>query len=233
MMKIQIQDNGNKTMHVTEAVLSRRSIRAFTSQPVAREALQRVLDKARFSPSGCNFQPWEATILAGEPLRVLQEKMQSSPPQNPVEYDIIPQNIGPDYMARLAGNGERQYAAEGIARDDAVARQAFIMRNAIGFGAPVLLLCHFPRVMGPPQWSDVGMWLQTIMLLLREEGLDSCPQEFLAIHARLIKAHIGVSDETHIFFCGMAIGYRDASAPVNHYERPRVALQDQAKFVGF
>ena len=107
------------------------------------------------------------------------------------------------------------------------------MRNYNGFGAPVLLLCHFPRLMGPPQWSDVGMWLQTIMLLLREEGLDSCPQEFLSLYAQLIKQHIGVSDESHIFFCGMAIGYRDPAAPVNSYDRPRVPLDRQVSFVGF
>ncbi len=87
--------------------------------------------------------------------------------------------------------------------------------------------------MGPPQWSDVGMWLQTVMLLLREEGLDSCAQEFMSIHARLIKAHIGVSDETHVFFCGMAIGYRDPANPVNAFERGRVALDEQVRFVGF
>jgi nitroreductase len=195
--------------------------------------LLRVLDKARFCPSGCNFQPWEATILTGEPLKELQRKMAATAPQNPVEYVIQPADIPEEYRQRLAENGELQYGAEGIARDDAAARQAFMMGNYSGFNAPVLLLCYFPRVMGAPQWSDVGMWLQTIMLLLREEGLDSCPQEFLSLYARLIKDHIGVDDQTHIFFCGMAIGYRDVNAGVNNYERPRAPLERQVRFVGF
>jgi nitroreductase len=87
--------------------------------------------------------------------------------------------------------------------------------------------------MGPPQWSDVGMWLQTVMLLLREEGLDSCPQEYLSFHARLIKDFIGVSDETHIFFCGMAIGYADSSAACNTYTRTRIPLDQVVQFRGF
>ena len=218
---------------VTKAVLNRRAIRAFSDRAVPVEVLTRVMDKARWSPSGCNFQPWEATILAGEPLSSLQAKMATTAPQSPAEYDIQPKGLPPEYLARLSENGERQYTAEGIGRDDAAARQAFAMRNYNGFGAPVLLLCHFPRLMGPPQWSDVGMWLQTIMLLLREEGLDSCPQEFLSLYAQLIKQHIGVSDESHIFFCGMAIGYRDPAAPVNSYDRPRVPLDRQVSFVGF
>jgi nitroreductase len=220
-------------MSVSEAVESRRSVRAFLDKPVPQEVLRRVLDKARMSPSGCNFQPWEATILAGAPLKALQEKLMTAPPQKPIEYPITPDGIGPEYTARLGEITEKRMTAEGIARDDQDARMAWILRNAVGFGAPALLLCYFPRVMGPPQWSDVGMWLQTIMLLLREEGLDSCPQEYLAIYARLIKEHIGVSDESHIFFCGMAIGYREPEAACNTYERTRVPLEEQVRFIGF
>lgn len=222
-----------KSMTVSEAVLSRRAVRAFTDRTVDKDLLEKVMNKARWSPSGCNFQPWEATILSGEPLRELQQAMMRTPPQDPVEYVIQPVDIPAEYVGRLAENGERQYAADGIARDDAEGRKAAVMRNYTAFGAPVLLLCHFPRVMGPPQWSDVGMWLQSVMLLLREEGLDSCPQEFLSLYGRLIKSHIGVDDETQIFFCGLAIGYRDETAPVNNYDRPRVPLDRQVKFSGF
>ena len=218
---------------VTDAVMSRRSVRAFLDMPVSLDVLRRVLDKARFSPSGCNFQPWEATILTGAPLRALQEEMARTSPQVPVEYVIQPPDLPSKYLDRLAEIGERQYASEGIAREDTAARQAFVMRNYTGFGAPALLLCHFPRLMGPPQWSDVGMWLQTVMLLLREEGLDTCPQEFLSLYGKLIKRHIGVDDDSHVFFCGLAIGYRDPEAPINQYERTRIELDQQVRFVGF
>lgn len=172
-------------------------------------------------------------MITGEPLAELQAKMRQLPPQNPAEYVIQPADIGAEYLERLAEMGERQYGADGIARDDVAGRQAAVMQNYVGFGAPVLLLCYFPRVMGPPQWSDVGMWLQTVMLLLREEGLDSCPQEFLSLYGKVIKEHIGVSDETHIFFCGVAIGHGDTEAPVNNFARPRVSLERQVSFVGF
>lgn len=44
--------------------------------------------------------------------------------------------------------------------------------------------------------------------------------------------HIGVSNETHIFFCGMGVGYR-ADTPVNAFTRARVLLERQVRFVGF
>lgn len=220
-------------MSVSDAVLSRRSIRSFQDRPVPLAVLRDVLDKARMSPSGCNFQPWEAVILAGEPLRALQDKMMAAEPQSPIEYHITPPGIGEEFNVRMRENGALMYGAMGIARGAADLRTTFSNSNKLSFGAPALLLCSIPRVMGPPQWADVGMWLQSIMLLLREQGLDSCPQEFMAIYARLIKEHIGVSDESHILFCGLAIGYRDDSASVNGFERLRVPLDEQARFIGF
>lgn len=220
-------------MFVSEAVASRRSIRQFLDKPVALETLQRVLERAQMAPSGCNFQPWQATVLSGDPLRELQAKMAASEPQDPAEYSWMAPEVLPEYKARLQQMGASLYGAMGIGRGDVDMRATFSNGNIHSFGAPAVLLCYFPRVMGPPQWSDVGMWLQTIMLLLREEGLDSCPQEFLAMYARIIKDHIGVSDESHIFFCGIAIGYRDDSVPVNQFDRARAPLDEVVRFVGF
>lgn len=220
-------------MNVSEAVASRRSIRAYIDKPVPLEVLTRVLDKARMAPSGCNFQPWEATVLTGAPLAALQEKMLVAERQDPIEYSYSEPQKSQVYLPRLQALGAAMYGAMGIVREDKDARRAFTEANVRSFGAPVLLLVHINRLHAAPQWADVGMWLQTIMLLLREEGLDSCPQEWMSDYGRLIKSHIGVSDETHILFCGLAIGYGDRSASVNGFERERVPLNEQVRFEGF
>lgn len=220
-------------MTVSEAVRNRRSVRAFLPKQVELETLRRVMDKARWAPSGCNFQPWEATIVTGEPLRDLQAKMVATPFQDPPEYTVTPPDMPAKYTDRLFELGAHMYEAMGIARDDGERRQDMMRQNFISFGAPAVLLCYFPRLMGPPQWSDVGMWLQTVMLLLKEEGLDSCPQEFLSYHARIIKDFLGVDDESHLFFCGIAIGYADEEQAVNRFERFRIPLDEQVRFLGF
>lgn len=218
---------------VTEALATRRSIRAFSDRPVPLELIRGILDKARMSPSGCNFQPWQATVLTGAPLKALQEKLLQARPQSPEEYPIIPAGMPERFMERQREVGARMYASEGIDRDNKEGRQIVAGRNLTSFGAPVLLVCYMDRIMGPPQWSDVGMWLQSIMLLLREEGLDSCAQEYMALYARLIKDHIGVPDDRFILFCGLAIGYRDPDAPINNFERTRQPLENQVSFMGF
>ncbi|WP_240959280.1 nitroreductase [Novosphingobium olei] len=220
-------------MSVSDAVLSRRSIRAFKDTPVPLEVLRRIMDKARWAPSGCNFQPWEATILTGEPLKALQGKILQSPPQDPIEYSFSDPEVIPECKARLQAVGAAMYTAMNIGRGDKDARLEFMQKNATSFGAPALLVCYMDRRNSAPQWSDTGMWLQTIMLLAREEGLDTCPQEFLSLYARLIKEHIGVSDESHILFCGIAIGYREEDEAVNNFPREREPVDGNVRFLGF
>jgi nitroreductase len=124
------------------------------------------------------------------------------------------------------------YGAMAIARADGKGRSDFAQSNLVSFGAPVLLLCHFPKWMKEAQWSDTGMWLQTIMLLAREEGLDTCPQEYMGMYGRTIKDHLGMSEDT-MLFCGIAIGWRDESDSVNSFPRERVPLDEQVTFLGF
>ncbi|MFO1239755.1 MAG: nitroreductase [Sphingomonadaceae bacterium] len=219
-------------MNVREAVLSRRSVRAFSSEAISLDTITAILETARWAPSGCNFQPWEATVLTGAPLKALQDVLLQSKFDEPLEYDFSAPGQVEKYQDRLRRVGAAMYGAMGITRDDDETRANFAKANCVSFGAPVLLLCHFPKLMKEPQWSDVGMWLQTIMLLLRGEGLDSCPQEYMGLYGRTIKQHLGLSEDT-LLFCGLAIGKRDPSSPVNVFERERVPLGEQITFLGF
>ncbi|MFY8193856.1 nitroreductase [Novosphingobium sp. B1] len=223
-------------MHVSEAVRSRRSIRAFLPDPIEQNVLERVLTKAQQSPSGGNVQPWHAHILTGEPLARLVATVADVIPQGRAahapEYAIYPEALEGAYEARRFGVGEAMYAALGIGRDDKRGRLAQFMNNFRGFGAPVLMLVHTPRYMGPPQWSDIGMWLQTVMLLLREEGLDSCAQEAWAVYQKQVRSCVAIPDD-HVFFCGLAIGRRDPQAPVNTFDVPRARLAEVVSFEGF
>ena len=223
-------------MTVTHAVATRRTVRAFLPDPVERATLERVLDTARNTPSGGNVQPWNATVLTGQPLARLLASVAEVLPQGRAahapEYDIYPKGLDGAYETRRLAVGEALYASLAIPREDRAARLQWFARNFQAFGAPVLMLVHTPKYMGPPQWSDIGMWLQTIMLLLREEGLDSCPQEAWAIYSAQIRAQVAIPDD-HIFFCGMAIGHRDPAAPVNNFPVPRAPLAETVTFDGF
>ena len=223
-------------MNVTEATQSRRSVRAFLDKPVDRAIIERVLTTAQRAPSGGNTQPWNAEIITGEPMRQLIDSVAKVLPDGPKsfspEYDIYPKDLDGVYEQRRRGVGEDLYGALEIPKDNKAGRLMWFANNFRAFGAPVMMLVHTPRYMGPPQWSDIGMWLQTIMLLLREEGLDSCAQEAWAMYSKQIRATVAIPDD-HIFFCGMGIGYRDAQAPVNNFDVARADIDEAINWHGF
>ena len=223
-------------MNVTEAVTSRRSIRAFQDKPVDQAVLRQILEVAQRSPSGGNTQPWNAVMLTGEPLAALFAKVAKVLPQGRAamapEYHVYPPELEGAYEVRRQGIGEAMYAALEIPRDNKMGRLAWFARNFQGFGAPVLMLVHTPKYMGPPQWSDMGMWLQTVMLLLREAGLDSCAQEAWAVYSKQIRECVDIPDD-HIFFCGMAIGWGDREHAVNTFPVSRAPLAEVVRWEGF
>jgi nitroreductase len=222
-------------MTVSDAVAGRRSIRRFLPDSVDQAVLRDVLERAQQAPSGGNVQPWNAHVIAGEPLARLLATVAEVLPQGRAahapEYAIYPEALDGAYSERRFGIGEAMYAALEIPREDKAGRLRQFAANFRAFDAPVLMLVHTPRYMGPPQWSDIGMWLQTVMLLLREAGLDSCAQEAWAIYQAQIRACVPIPDD-HIFFCGMAIGHRDPDAAINRFPVPRAPLDEVVTFLG-
>ena len=223
-------------MKVSEAVASRRSIRAFLDKAVDRGTIERVLEKAQRAPSGGNTQPWHGVVLTGDPLARLIARIAEDLPKGRAafapEYHVYPPELDGAYEDRRRGVGEDMYGALAIPRKDKPARLAWVARNFQAFGAPVLMLVHTPKYMGPPQWSDIGMWLQTVMLLLREEGLDSCPQEAWAVYSKQIREVVAIPED-HTFFCGLAIGWGDRDAPVNRFPVARAPLEEAVRWEGW
>jgi nitroreductase len=221
-------------MTVSQAVAARRSIRVFDSRPVDTALLRELLDKARQSPSGGNVQPWHATVLSGKRLELLRQDaraamMKGKDGVEVPEYQIYPSDLPDPWRSRRGANGEAMYAALGIERADKTARMAAVARNFDFFGAPVGLLLHTPHWMGQPQWADLGMWLQTLMLLLVEAGLGSCAQEAWSTYPETVK-RVAEIPADHIFFCGLAIGYPAVSAPINSFPNPRAPLDEMVRF---
>jgi nitroreductase len=220
---------------VSEAVARRRSIRAFLPTPVDMALLRDLVDRATRAPSGGNLQPWRLHIASGDALARLKaaarERLATSVFGDGAEYAVYPKDLAEPYRSRRFAVGEAMYARLGIPREDKAARLAWFANNYALFGAPVGLFCFVPRDHGPPQWSDCGMMLQTLMLLLVEAGLDSCAQEAWSILPKTVGGFFGVPDAL-MLFTGMAIGYRDPQAPVNAWDVPRAPLDEVATFHG-
>ncbi|MET8331072.1 nitroreductase [Streptomyces sp. NPDC005181] len=219
-------------MDVYEAVTSRRAVRGFTDRHVPREVLERVLSAAAWAPSGSNLQPWHAYVLTGGPLAELKrrvgERVAAGDPWDEREYEMYPPALKSPYGERRSAFGEQRYGALGIPREDLVARQRAASANWDCFGAPAALFCYIDRDMGPAQWADVGGYLQTVMLLLRAEGLHSCTQMAWSVYRKTVAEALSPPDEL-ILYCGMSIGFEDAT--MGDARTGRAPLDETVTFV--
>ena len=217
-------------MNVSEAVKSRNSTRSFLSREVSNDLIGKLLEKSSRAPSGGNLQPWKVFIINNSSMKDFLEFQENwTEPEVPA-YEIYPPKLKEPYRTSRFELGEQMYELLGIGREDKDARIAQVMENFRFFGAPCAFFCYVDRQMGPPQWSDLGMFLQTFMLLAKEAGLDTCAQEAWSVKHDSVSKFVKAED-SDILFCGMAIGYRDESAIVNSLRSERRPLKEWAKFL--
>ena len=223
-------------MKVSEAVATRMSCRAFLPTPVPEATVRAILEAARQAPSGGNLQPWRVYALAGAPLAELvatvRARTRTQPRGDGSEYEIYPTGLWEPYRSRRFKCGEDMYATIGVTREDKLGRLLQFARNYEFFGAPVGLFFCLDRRMGPPQWSDVGMFMQSVMLLAREHGLHTCAQEAWSVWYRTVGEFLKLPPEL-MLFSGMALGHRDESATINTLRTDRAPLEEFADLRGF
>ncbi len=220
---------------VSSALETRFSCRAFLDRPVAPELLTEIMETAVRAPSGGNLQPWHVWVVTGAPLQQFANDIFTRASENPAgegsEYHIYPPEITDPYETRRADIGERMYHLLGIPRDNKRARIIQMLENYKFFGAPVGMFFAIDKQMQEGQWSDMGMLIQSIMLVAREKGLHSCPQEIWAMWAPSVKKFLSIPDHM-TFFCGLALGYADPEAAINQLESPRAPLSENVSFIG-
>lgn len=223
-------------MNVSDAVMKRKSTRAFTDQSVDTSIIQKCLQTAARAPSGGNVQPWKVCVLNDEPMQdfktLMKKRMagEAYPGGEKPEYSVYPDKLKEPYRTARFEVGEDMYQLLSISRDDKSKRLEWFARNYQFFDAPAGIFCFMDRVMGPPQWSDLGMFLQSFMLLLEEAGLQSCAQECWSQFPKTVSDFCNMSDQD-MLFCGMAIGYGDKNHPVNQLKTKRLQEDQWLKIV--
>jgi nitroreductase len=216
-------------MDVTEAVNRRKTIRSFLPDPVDDDVIRQLLRGAARAPSGGNVQPWRIYVINGVTMARFRSHVANLKPGQP-EYPVYPENLWEPYRTNRFQLGELMYETMGIPRDDKPARYAHLARNYDFFGAPASIFCLIDRGMGSAQWSDLGMFLQTFMLLAQEAGIDTCAQEAWAPWAQVVHEFVD-APANEMLFCGVAMGTADLDQPVNSLESPRMPLDEWAIWV--
>ena len=223
-------------MRASEAVRARRSVRAYTDEPLSADVVRALLGAAARAPSGGNLQPWKVIAVAGAAKEAASRAGLAAISANPSGEDdeapVYPRGLREPYRSRRAKVGEDMYALLGIPKEDRAARLGWLATNFAFFGAPVGLFFVVDRDMGRGQWAHLGMFMQTLALLATEAGLGTCMQEAWGMVRKTMHAHLALAED-EMLYCGMALGHADEAAPVNRLRTEREAVDAFAQLRGF
>ena len=222
--------------HVDQAITSRRSIRAYLPDPVAREDIEAILEVAARAPSGTNTQPWKVYVLTGAARDRLSAAIvdtylnPEAASAHAEEYSYYPTKWVSPYIDRRRKVGWDLYALLGLTREDKAGMQAQHARNYAFFDAPVGMIFTIDRIMERGSWLDYGMFLQNIMVAARGRGLDTCPQAAFTQFHRIISETLQLPSNEQVV-CGMALGYADPDKVENSLVTQREPVSGFAKFL--
>jgi nitroreductase len=220
-------------MTVEEAITGRQSIRAYLDRAVPRDVLERVLLTAGRAPSGSNIQPWRVYAVEGTVKDALCADLtarHSAGDEGKREYNYYPVKWRDPYLARRRQTGWGLYGLLGIGREDKTAMAAQARQNFTFFGAPVGLFFTIDRDMELGSWLDTGMFIQSVMLAARGEGLETCPQAAFCQYHDVIQQRLNIPASQQLI-CGMAVGYGDPDAKINRFRTERIAVSEFVTWV--
>lgn len=218
-------------MNIYEGIRSRYSARTYLNRPVPREQIERILEAARWSPSWANTQPWEFHIASGDAWTRIQHQWLSLFDQDVEPHpDIAMPTQWPEALGQRAfALGAGLYSSLGVDRGDTTGRKRFRRLALQGFGAPVAVFLFQPAELTAWSVLDMGIAMGSLMLAAKEEGLDTCTEATMAHYPEVVREQLGISPDLRLI-CGLALGFADPEAAVNHRERTRAPLTELVRW---
>lgn len=221
-------------MDLTNCISTRKSVRAYKTTPVPKELLTRILDEARRAPSCANTQPWEFAVFGGQVMEEMRKAYQkrflsdvSPHPEIPYPFMAWPE----PYRSRRLELSRKQHLFLGIDSENKEQVKQFWLRGYNFFGAPNGIIIYIADSL--PAWSilDVGLILQTILLLAHNYGLGCCVQLQMVVYPDIIRRLMNIPPSKKIVV-GMSIGYPEEDDINNKFVSDRLTLDEMVTWFG-
>jgi nitroreductase len=228
-----LQENEERRMDVIDAVVTRKSIRAFRPDPVPKKVIEEIMERALWAPSWGNTQPWNFTIVGGTTLEKIKEDsvrlLQNDSPTQP-EYEM-PTEFNEIQTSRYRDLGKDLFQALGIERGDKEARKLHLVNMTRCFGAPCVAYLHLHKDFNAYALMDGGIILQTIALLAVEQGLGTSILARSVRYPSVIRKYVPIPED-QVLVMGVAIGYPDVDHPASQFRSKRGKLEKFVRWVG-
>ncbi len=218
-------------MSLEKLLTHRSSVRAFTSKTIPHQQLEAIFSLAQKSVSNCNVQPWQAMVVSGKTREKLKkgfmQLIMSGAKPNP-DFDWTPRYEG-EHRQRQFGSANALYSAMGIEREDKKARQMALVKNWSFFDAPHAVFFCMEKYLGIMGAVDLGVYAQTLSLIMQEQGISSCMQGALGQFPDPVREILKLPDDLGVLF-GMSFGFADENADANKARTDRAEIVHAVKF---
>ena len=219
-------------MHLDQAISTRYSARRFLPKRVPRDTIEAVLELAQKTPSWCNTQPWQLTLLSGAALERFRASLfdhaRGDPKANP-DFPFPEAYLGV-YRDRRKVCGVQLYKAVGIGKDDRNASREQALENFRMFGAPHVAIITTDEALGIYGAIDCGLYIATFMYAAKSLGVDTIAQAALASYPDFLRKYFGLPPDRKIV-CGISFGYADEEHEIHSYRTERAPISEAVTFL--
>jgi nitroreductase len=158
--------------------------------------------------------------------KLIQNVMQQQKPAPDFNWEIAYKG---EHRDRQFGAANALYSAMDIGREEKQKRQMAMLRNWSFFEAPHVAIFTMDKYLDIMGAVDIGIYAQTLTLLMQEQGISSCMQGALGQFPAPIHEMFELPEERGVLF-GMSFGYADEDAAVNRARTDRAELGDAITF---
>jgi nitroreductase len=220
-------------MDVIEAILARHSVRDFSSKPVPKETVMKILEVATRSPSGGNAQPWEVFVATGTTLEKIRNTFQERAKSGPGGPGGPPRGPGgpppqPAYIQeRMAQIRNERLKLLGLDPADPASGRVFMDWGARLFGLQAVVYICMDKALSNN--LDLGLFIQTVCLAAQGYGVDSFIAGSLVSNQDILREELEIPENLNII-TGIGLGYPNPDNIINTYRSPRRPISEVVRY---
>jgi nitroreductase len=223
-------------MEFDDVILGRRSIRGYKPDPVPKELIEEILALAMRAPSSMNTQPWNFTVVTGEPLdRIRKGNTERNLAGIPHSREFrIGQAFAGVHRDRQVGVAKQLFAAMDIAREDMEKRHDWVLRGFRQFDAPVCIIVTYDKAVDGSDDTpfDCGAVATALVNAAWSRGLGAVINSQGIMQSPVVREYAGIPDD-QVIMKSIALGWPDESFPANAVVSTRKSVEEASRFVGF
>jgi len=225
-------------VELIQAILSRRSIRAFKPDPVPQELIIKLLEIATHAPSAVNLQPWEFFILSGDILKKVKAAYLKDYRLGTLPNPDVPVGQTRDIAPVLEGvYKERQVALakqifEILHINKKNKKKSWSEKMVQFYDAPAVIVLVVDKIL-QSDWPilDIGLVTENIALAAPEFDLGTCIMRAVVDYPEHLRKIAGIPESKRIII-GLAVGYPDWNHPIACIKTDRETIENIVTFVG-